>query len=323
MSKQSLFTRIKNRAKHIPVIYYPVHYMLSRLKYAKSFIRWKIYKFTVKFNRNGLNTTEKRSRKIIASLTSYPARINIVPYVIASLLKQTMKPDKLILWLAESQFPDKKLPPIFDEVKACGVEVRFCPEDIGPHKKYYYAMKEFPEDIIITFDDDMIYKNYVIETLYRSYLEHPESVSAMSVDRMKFLPDGSLANYLDFDFEYKAPKGVESYHWVASSGSGTLFPPSSKHTELFNTDNMMKLCPTYDEMWLKFTEVMSGIKVVHAWDYTFRKSCWIVVGTQSFSLHIYHFSTGQNAKQMRAVIDAYSDWRDTKGRTLLEVIRDD
>ena len=106
----------------------------------------------MKFNHNGLNT-QPRPVKIIASLTSYPARINVVPYVIASLLNQTVKPDKIILWLAETQFPDKKLPPLFDEVRACGVEVRFCPEDLGPHKKYFYAMQEYPDHIIITFDD--------------------------------------------------------------------------------------------------------------------------------------------------------------------------
>ena len=68
-----------------------------------------------------------------------------MPYIIASILKQTMKPDKIILWLGREKFPDKKLPKIFDKLKACGVELRFCPEDIEPHTKYFYAMQEYLE----------------------------------------------------------------------------------------------------------------------------------------------------------------------------------
>ena len=116
---------LKTWAKNQPLIYYPVHYTLTALRHIKSFIKWQIYKHTVKFNRNGLNTTEKRPRRIIASLTSYPARINIVPYVIASILNQTMKPDKIILWLGAEKFPDRNLPKIFDELRECGVYMEF------------------------------------------------------------------------------------------------------------------------------------------------------------------------------------------------------
>ena len=133
-----------------------------------------------RFNHDGLNTTEHRDKKIIVSLTSYPARINIVPYVIASILKQTMKPDKIILWLGIEKFPDKKLPKIFEKLKRCGVDIEFR-EDLGPHTKYFYAMKEYPEDLIITFDDDVIYHGYIIESLYKSYLLHPKCVCALSI----------------------------------------------------------------------------------------------------------------------------------------------
>ena len=54
----------------------------------------------------------KLDKKIIVSLTSYSARINTVHITIDSLLKQTFKADKIILWLAKEQFPrlEKDLP---------------------------------------------------------------------------------------------------------------------------------------------------------------------------------------------------------------------
>lgn len=42
----------------------------------------------LKLNKNGLNHTETREKRIIVSLTSYPGRINAVPATIGSLLNQ-------------------------------------------------------------------------------------------------------------------------------------------------------------------------------------------------------------------------------------------
>lgn len=56
-------------------------------------------------------TSVKRKQKIVVSLTSYPARIDTVWLTIETLLRQSMKPDELILWLADEQFPSKDLLP--------------------------------------------------------------------------------------------------------------------------------------------------------------------------------------------------------------------
>ena len=48
--------------------------------------------------------------KTIISLTSYPPRIDIVSQTIKSLLGQNPAPDLVVLYLAESQFPNKQIP---------------------------------------------------------------------------------------------------------------------------------------------------------------------------------------------------------------------
>ena len=50
-------------------------------------------------------TNNKRDTKLIVSLTTFPGRINSVHKTISTLLTQTLKPDEVILWLAEAQFP--------------------------------------------------------------------------------------------------------------------------------------------------------------------------------------------------------------------------
>ena len=54
--------------------------------------------------------TEPREETVTVSLTSFPARIEYVHLAIKSLMLQSYKPDRVVLWLAEEQFPDHKLP---------------------------------------------------------------------------------------------------------------------------------------------------------------------------------------------------------------------
>ena len=67
--------------------------------------------------------------RIIVSFTSYPARITFVPRVLESLYAQSKKPDMILLWLAEEQFPNREedLPDeLIDAI--CRAAKKFCVE---------------------------------------------------------------------------------------------------------------------------------------------------------------------------------------------------
>ncbi len=112
--------------------------------------------------RNGVD----KSRNVIISLTSYPARIDTLHLTVMTLLNQTVKPRSVMLWLANEQFPKREdeLPEKLLALKKYGLEIRFC-EDLRPHKKYYYTMKENPECYVITVDDDVFYPENLVEEL--------------------------------------------------------------------------------------------------------------------------------------------------------------
>ena len=67
---------------------------------AVSFL-YPLYCITHKIKRDNIN------EDIIVSLTSYPARINQLHLTIQSILRQTMSANKVILYLALSDFPNK------------------------------------------------------------------------------------------------------------------------------------------------------------------------------------------------------------------------
>ena len=96
--------------------------------------------------KRGVWQGEARKKKIVVSLTTFPARIDECYFAIKSLMIQSYPADRIILWLAKNQFPDEKLPSKYDKLIARGLEVRYCEEDLRSHKKYYYALQEQKED---------------------------------------------------------------------------------------------------------------------------------------------------------------------------------
>lgn len=239
---------------------------------------------------------------IIISLTSYPARISYVASVIESIKCQTVKPDKILLWLAESQFVNKEkdlpaeLLAQIDEV----AELRWC-EDIRPHKKYYYAMQEYPDSILITIDDDIYYDSKLIESLLASYLKYPYAVSAMRAHLITF-EDGEIAPYKNWKREIDTV-GVPSYALCATGVGGVLYPPHSLSKETFNLEAIKQTCLNADDLWLKVMEIISGVPVVVA-----RKPCKLtyIDGSQETALWKQNDSLGANDPQFAAILDRYN-----------------
>lgn len=283
---------------------------------------WKFFREAMKLNRNGLNTEEVREKRIIVSLTSYPARINKVPATIGSLLRQTVKPDKIVLWLGIEKFPEKRLPEIYDEIRRCGVDIEFR-QDLKSHTKYFYAIQEFSEDIIITVDDDLIYHNTMVEELYKSYVKYPNCISALRVHKMRFASDGSLMPYMSWIYEYNSEIGSKSHRYFATGTGGVLYPPHSLHKEATNLMVIKERCHNHDDLWLKVMEVMNGTKVVIAADSKLASSKDILINdTQRTGQWHENVVEGGNEVQTASVLDYYSSWK-KEDKGILEIMQID
>lgn len=200
--------------------------------------------------------------KIIISFTTYPARIHTIGRVVNCMLRQTMIPDKIILYLAESQFPDRKLPVGINIYENHGFEIRWCKEDLGPHKKYFYAMQEFPEDIVITVDDDFYYANTLVSELVYWHKKFPHAVIARRTRIMTCMEDGTLAPYQEWSLNCASYAYTPRMDLCAGGGGGVLYPPHVLGTETFSSNYFMSECRHADDIWLKFMEVLYGIPVI-------------------------------------------------------------
>lgn len=202
-----------------------------------------------------------RNGKLIVSLTSFPARIELVWMTIASLMNQTMKLKKIILWLSEEQFQtEESIPQTLLALRKRGLEIRFC-EDIKPHKKYFHTMQEYPDDIVVTVDDDIFYPENHLELLWKKHLEYPEAVCCWFAHKIKFDEQGNIKKYKEWE------SGVSGYtvptlQIMAVGCGGVLYPPHKLSERLFCLKDIAELCPVTDDLWLKAMEMANGVKVV-------------------------------------------------------------
>lgn len=193
--------------------------------------------------------------ELIVSLTSYPKRIKTVWITIESLLRQTKKPDLIILWLAKEQFPNGNIPKSLREQQKRGLTIRWC-DNLMSHKKYFYVCQEYPDANIITADDDLIYPPFWASRLWKMHMEHPTDVVALTCQTISPSYRTLPSKWLGVARE----KIISSYRVSLNSGSGALFPPNSLPLEAFNKEAIKKLCPYADDLWLTAMTHMNGIK---------------------------------------------------------------
>lgn len=211
----------------------------------------------------GLNSQSN----IIVSLTTYPARISGVWVTISSLLEQTMKPCRVILWLAREQFPDQRIPRRLERLKKRGLEIRFC-EDLRPHKKYFETMREYPDYYIITADDDILYPENHIERLWAGREEHSDAVIchwSHKIECSMAGGDGGSQAYQFKPYNDWPDNGRErpSHATLAVGCNGILYPPGCLGAEAFDRDKIKEYALDTDDLWLKCMEILSGRKVVN------------------------------------------------------------
>ena len=197
------------------------------------------------------------NRKIIVSLTSHGSRILDAYLAIETIMQGTLKPNKIVLWLPEG----KSVTSIYleNQIKR-GLDIRYV-KDLGPQTKLVYALKSFPDDIIITIDDDIFYKPDMIENLFRAYQEDSSSILANRVSVITKNQNGKVNSYLKW-IHYNYSERYTKNN-VIIGVEGCLYPPYSLSDEVFNEEVFREICPTADDIWFTAMAMLKGTKIVH------------------------------------------------------------
>lgn len=207
-----------------------------------------IYFFLTKRNKNyALVSSLQSGKKVIVSLTSFPKRIPTLHLVIECLMRQTIKPDRIVLYLTKSQVPNiDSLPSSLLGLCKRGLEIQLCSDEIRSHTKYFYAMQQFPEDIVITVDDDLFYRSDLVESLLKNHASHPNAIIANWTKEI--IPGKTKYNEWPDNHIPQLPH--ENCSQLILGVSGVLYPPHSLDEDVFDVEKIINLSLTADDVWL-------------------------------------------------------------------------
>jgi hypothetical protein len=264
---------------------------------------WWLYNILKKENRNKrqgmlkpLIKHSKESPEFIVTLTSYGQRVHKkAPYALHSLFNQTVQPDRIVLWLTHGTAISSKL----RQMQSMGLEIYFC-DDIKSYKKLIPALIKFPNDVLITADDDVYYSHDWFKMLKEAYFEDPTKIYCHCAYEICLDEDKHIIPYSQWR---KWIKTIEYTKRLFPIGvGGILYPPHSFTDEILDVDKLFRLTPTADDIWFwamaRYND-KAYMLVKHS-------NCpYLPIGTDEDGLWVINSRNKKNDEQIRNIVIEY------------------
>lgn len=302
---------LKNLLKKILFIPYKkeINYIKNNIISLQEYIRFNNKKNILEQNilystESGITKEKYCNHDFIVSLTTYSKRLHEVHLAIESIMEQTMKPNKIILWL-DNSYKNITLPKALQLQQKRGLEIHFC-EDIRSYKKLIPTLSLYPNDAIITIDDDLIYEFDLLENLIIPYLSDPSYIYCHRQHRMKFNEEGTLLPYIKWEWNCKDTEpNITNF---PTTGGGTLFPPNSLDKEVFNKEIFMDICKFADDVWFKAMAIKKGTLSKKVFSHNEKGDEYIAIpNVQDMGLYnINVLGDSLNDKQIELVFKKYN-----------------
>lgn len=223
---------------------------------------------------------------VIVSMTSFPARLKLVPVAYAHFMNnQTVKCDKYVLWLSRAEFNGERthqelgLTPLVEK----GLEIHWCDEDSKINIRHN-SLKLWPHDYNLIIDEDLFYPQTYTEEMIGAAKQYGDCIISY------FSCYELFTGYRKFYFpRCKKPSIRNKFN-----GGLSCFPPDTYPQICFHYEKIRDIiCPYHDETWVNLFSKFEGTKV-----YGLHKMRWssiehIPTGNDIVHLHDVHSSKGR------------------------------
>jgi len=188
------------------------------------------------------------------SLTSIPSRLDILPRTLRALLKQTLKPSAIHIWLSKDSYQldggcSEDLPRELRELLATEPIYLHWTDNLGPFTKLLPFCNQYPDTPVLVVDDDTIYDENLVLTAYTLWNQHKCCIAfratIYSKEHYRLWPNAS------------DKKDVNIFH---KGNGGVVYHTKWFQDPLFhNAEVYKKLCPTADDIWINLWRMKKGI----------------------------------------------------------------
>lgn len=277
---------------------------IQQLKYCIRY-DWLIEK-ALNSREQGTSSEKLCEEEVIVSLTSYGKRLYDVAVTIESIMQGSMKPNKIILWLGE-EMKSSILPLTLRNQQKRGLEISFC-KDIHSYTKLIPTLRKYPNDTIITIDDDAIYHYDLIEKLVNRHKDCPQHIIANRIHRVVLDCDNRPVSYLKWEW-YANPSDDSSLNFFTGVG-GVLYPPHSLDEEVLNESVFVDICKYADDVWFNAMALKKGTKTMKCYTHDSKGEDYMCnMDVQDTGLNLINNGAGcANDRQLKAVFDKYKLW---------------
>jgi len=251
----------------------------------------------------GISNEKYCDNEIIVSLTTYGTRLYEVYLAIESIMQQSIKPNRIVLWLGD-EMKNETIPQVLRNQQNRGLEIKYC-KDIKSYKKLIPALTAFPSAAIITIDDDHLYHFDLIENLINAHRKNPRMVYCAKMHRMKLLKNNELEKYAKWTAKYEF-FDVSPLNFPTGVG-GVLYPPNCFNEEVFNEKVFMDICAFADDVWFKAMSLLNGVMAQRIFTHNKKDDEHLRNETAQYSsLSQINIDKQMNDIQLRAVFDKYN-----------------
>ncbi|MBD3724228.1 MAG: glycosyltransferase [Flavobacteriaceae bacterium] len=250
------------------------------------------YNYTKKIkNHNG------NELPVIVSFTSIPFRLNRIHLVVRSLLNQTKRPKKIILWLDQSL--ENKIPNNLKKLYGDIFSIEFTSLN-SSHVKLVPTLEKYPDEIIVTCDDDLMYDENWLQGLYEEHLKHPKDIVAYTLRQIQFDENKNLLPYN----KWKLNDLSKPNTFLALGYNGILYPPHALPKEAVNAELYMKLAPKADDLWFKAMAMLNNTNIRKVT--SIPKENIPIMATQKVSLKKLNVGQLKNNQQWEALVEYFN-----------------
>jgi hypothetical protein len=255
------------------------------------FNSWKLNKMSIE----ELINRDVPQIDAIVSLTSIPSRLDTIHITLKSVMLQDCKPLKIVLWLHKDL--EGKLPESLTSLTQGLLEIRYS-EYTFSHRKLIHSVEAFPEKMIITVDDDIIYHPTTLSKLYEAAIKNPHKVTSHRGRNISFDPQGKVLPYPQWKY---ATTQTADKNWFMPIGAFTVaYPPHVLSDMVNDVETFMRITPKNDDPWFKVMALLNGNNSVPS-GYDLPEPIPIA-GTQKISLKKINVDKDYNRVQMENIL---------------------
>lgn len=236
----------------------------------------------------------------IISLTSFPKRIDLIHHTIKSLKSQKYPYQKIVLWLAESEFKEREVPDTLLELIDDKFVIKWC-ENLYSYKKLIPSLIEFPDEIIVVCDDDAIYPEDWLGNLVYMSNRYPDCIIASRAHQI-LMDNEKILSYNCWN-QCLTYVSQPAFNIFPTGVGGILLKRSFFHDDITNKKKFLSLAKSNDDFWIWAMATLKGTKCMLSHQtLNFPET---VEGTQEYALYKINVIQNANDEILNNIINYY------------------